>query len=162
MNSKIKRIVIVGGGTAGWMAATLLSSALRGSNIKITVVESADINSVGVGESTVPSIMDFIQASQIDLKDFIQATSASFKLGIRFDDWLASGENYFHPFGKIGKEVAKIAIGLGMKVLVTDNQIISAPITLDFFNGQKTTFTIETVDKSEVLKNSDIFKIFYF
>jgi len=58
-------------------------------------------------------------------------------------------------FGKIGKEVAKIAIGLGMKVLVTDNQIISAPITLDFFNGQKTTFTIETVDKSEVLKNSD-------
>ncbi len=58
-------------------------------------------------------------------------------------------------FGKIGKEVAKIAIGLGMKVLVTDNQIISAPITLDFFNGQKTTFTIETVDKLEVLKNSD-------
>ena len=58
-------------------------------------------------------------------------------------------------FGKIGKEVAKIAIGLGMKVLVTDNQIISAPITLDFFNGQKTTFTIETVDKTEVLKNSD-------
>ncbi|MDG1697960.1 MAG: D-2-hydroxyacid dehydrogenase [Polaribacter sp.] len=58
-------------------------------------------------------------------------------------------------FGKIGQEVAKIAIGLGMEVLATDKQIISAPITLDFFNGQKTTFTIETVDKSEVLKNSD-------
>jgi D-3-phosphoglycerate dehydrogenase / 2-oxoglutarate reductase len=58
-------------------------------------------------------------------------------------------------FGKIGQEVAKIAIGLGMEVLATDKQIISAPIILEFFNGQKTTFTIETVDKSEVLKNSD-------
>jgi len=55
-------------------------------------------------------------------------------------------------FGKIGQEVAKIAIGIGMKVLATDEQIISAPIILDFFNGQKTTFTIETVDKSELLK----------
>tara|TARA_B110001450_G_scaffold224832_1_gene222681 strand:+ start:85 stop:1035 length:951 start_codon:yes stop_codon:yes gene_type:complete len=58
-------------------------------------------------------------------------------------------------FGKIGQEVAKIAIGLGMEVLATDKQIISAPIILEFFNGQKTTFTIETVDKSELLKNSD-------
>ncbi|MDG1452303.1 MAG: D-2-hydroxyacid dehydrogenase [Polaribacter sp.] len=58
-------------------------------------------------------------------------------------------------FGKIGQEVAKIAIGLGMKVLATDNEIPSAPITLEFFNGQKLTFTIATVDKDELLKESD-------
>ena len=98
-------ICIVGGGTAGWMAATLLCSALRGSNIKITVVESADIASIGVGESTVPSIMDFLQVCQINLQEFIQATSASFKLGIRFDDWLTPGANYFHPFGRVGKDI---------------------------------------------------------
>lgn len=105
MSNSLKSICITGGGTAGWMAATLLSSALRGSNIKITVVESADIGTIGVGESTVPSIMDFIQACQINLKEFIQATSASFKLGIRFDDWLSPGENFFHPFGKVGKDI---------------------------------------------------------
>jgi tryptophan 7-halogenase len=105
MQNTLKSICIVGGGTAGWMAATLLSSVLRGTNTKITVIESPDITTIGVGESTVPSIMDFIQASQIDFKEFIQATSASFKLGIRFDDWLTSGENYFHPFGRIGKDI---------------------------------------------------------
>ena len=58
-------------------------------------------------------------------------------------------------FGKIGQEVAKIAIGIGMKVLATDNEVESAPITLDFFNGQKITFTINSVDKEELLKESD-------
>ncbi len=105
MQNTLKSICIVGGGTAGWMAATLLSTSLRGSNIKITVVESPDIETIGVGESTVPSIMDFIHACQIDLKEFIQATSASFKLGIRFDDWLKPEASYFHPFGKVGKDI---------------------------------------------------------
>jgi tryptophan halogenase len=105
MKNTMKSICIVGGGTAGWMAATLLSTALRGSNIKITVVESPDIETIGVGESTVPSMMDFVQACQIDLKEFIQATSATFKLGIRFDDWLTPGESYFHPFGRVGKGI---------------------------------------------------------
>ncbi|GAB3012717.1 tryptophan halogenase family protein [Bowmanella dokdonensis] len=105
MQNALTSICIVGGGTAGWMAATLLSSALRGSKIQITVVESPDIASIGVGESTVPSIMDFIQASGIDLKEFIQATSASFKLGIRFDDWSTVGQRFFHPFGRVGKDI---------------------------------------------------------
>ncbi|MGB0935960.1 MAG: tryptophan halogenase family protein [Colwellia sp.] len=102
---KLKSICIVGGGTAGWMAATLLTSALRGSNIQITVVESPDIATIGVGESTVPSMMNFIQTCQIDLKEFIQETSASFKLGIKFSDWHTKGDSFFHPFGAIGKEV---------------------------------------------------------
>ncbi|GHF01494.1 tryptophan halogenase family protein [Thalassotalea profundi] len=105
MQNPLKSICIVGGGTAGWMAATLLSSATRGSNIKITVIESPDIATIGVGESTVPSIMDFLQTCQINLKEFIQATSASFKLGIRFDNWQTPEESYFHPFGRVGKGV---------------------------------------------------------
>ena len=106
MQNTLKSICIVGGGTAGWMAATLLSSSLRGSNIKISVVESPDIDTIGVGESTVPSIMEFVKACQIDLKEFIQATSATFKLGIRFDGWRVAEENYFHPFGRVGKELS--------------------------------------------------------
>jgi tryptophan halogenase len=105
MQNTIKTIYIVGGGTAGWMAATLLSTALRGNNIQVAVIESPDIATIGVGESTVPSMMDFLQASQINLKEFIQATSATFKLGIRFDDWLTPGKSYFHPFGKVGKDI---------------------------------------------------------
>src|SRR5690606_24714062 len=101
----LNSICIVGGGTAGWMAASLLSSALQGSNIKITLIESPDIAVIGVGESTVPSMMDFLRACNINLKDFISATSASFKLGIRFDDWSKSGEQFFHPFGRVGKDV---------------------------------------------------------
>ena len=98
-------LCIVGGGTAGWMAASLLSTALQGSQIKITVIESPDIATIGVGESTVPTIMDFIRTCQINLKEFIQATSATFKLGIRFEDWLKPGQNFFHPFGHIGQNV---------------------------------------------------------
>jgi len=105
MKNTLNSITIVGGGTAGWMAATLLTSALRGSHIKITVIESPDIDTIGVGESTVPSMMEFVKTCQIELKEFIQATSASFKLGIRFDNWLTSGENFFHPFGRVGKDI---------------------------------------------------------
>ena len=105
MQNTLKSLCIVGGGTAGWMAATLLSSILRGSKIQITVIESPDIATIGVGESTVPSMLEFIQASQINLKEFIQATSATFKLGIRFDDWHAPNQSYFHPFGKVGKDI---------------------------------------------------------
>ena len=105
MQKPLNSICIVGGGTAGWMAASLLSTVLKGSKIDITVIESPDIPSIGVGESTVPSILDFLRASQINLKDFAKATSASFKLGIRFDDWHKEGDQYFHPFGRVGQEV---------------------------------------------------------
>ncbi len=101
----LNSICIVGGGTAGWMAASLLSSALQGSRINITVIESPDIATIGVGESTVPSIMDFLRVCQINLKEFVEATSATFKLGIRFDDWLKPGEQFFHPFGAVGQSI---------------------------------------------------------
>src|SRR5690606_12609051 len=101
----LNSICIVGGGTAGWMAASLLSTALQGSRIKITLIESPDIAAIGVGESTVPSIMDFLRVCQINPKEFVEATSATFKLGIRFEDWLKPGEQFFHPFGKVGQDL---------------------------------------------------------
>ena len=105
MHNSLSSLCIVGGGTAGWMAASLLSSALQGSGIKITLIESPDIATIGVGESTVPSIMDFLRVCQINLKEFVQATSASFKLGIRFDDWSKPGDQFFHPFGRVGQDI---------------------------------------------------------
>jgi len=105
MQQALSSICIVGGGTAGWMAATLLASLLKKANIAITLVESPDIDTIGVGESTVPSILDFLRTCQIDLKDFVQSTSASFKLGISFEDWLIKGHQYFHPFGRVGQSI---------------------------------------------------------
>ena len=101
----IRSIAIVGGGTAGWMAAALISNILKGTDTKITLVESPDIATIGVGEATVPSFMAFLASAKINPKEFIEATAGTFKLGIRFDDWYRKGNNFFHPFGQIGRRI---------------------------------------------------------
>lgn len=101
----LNSICIVGGGTAGWMAAALLSNMLKGTHTKITLVESPDIATIGVGEATVPSFMAFLSSANINPKEFIEATAGTFKLGIRFDDWYKKDHNFFHPFGKIGRSI---------------------------------------------------------
>ncbi|GGL21483.1 tryptophan halogenase family protein [Caulobacter rhizosphaerae] len=101
----IRSIAIVGGGTAGWMAACLLSQTLRGTGCAITLVESPDIGTVGVGEATIPPIFDFLKLIEVDLDAFIPATQATFKLGIKFDDWRAIGDSYWHPFGTFGVSI---------------------------------------------------------
>ncbi|QEY17352.1 tryptophan 7-halogenase [Cellvibrio sp. KY-GH-1] len=98
-------ICIVGGGTAGWMAASLLSNILHGSNTKITLIESADIATIGVGEATVPSFMAFLKDARLDTKEFMQATAGSIKLGIRFENWYQQNHHFLHPFGKIGRAI---------------------------------------------------------
>lgn len=104
---RIRRIVIVGGGTAGWVAASILARALPGFGGTITLVESAEIPTVGVGEATIPPFVDLLKFLSIDEADFIRNTQATYKLGIRFDDWRREGENYWHPFGTFGLPVAR-------------------------------------------------------
>lgn len=95
-------MVIAGGGTAGWIAAAALSQYFR-NVLDITLIESDEIGTVGVGESSIPPMRTFHKLLQIDEQQFMRATEATFKLGILFENWRVPGENYVHSFGKIGK-----------------------------------------------------------
>jgi Tryptophan halogenase len=101
VSQTFKRIVIVGGGTAGWMAATAVATALRGRS-SVEVVESEEIGIVGVGEATFPSIRNYHRLVGIDEAEFLRATHGTYKLGIQFCDWRVQGESYFHTFGDFG------------------------------------------------------------
>jgi tryptophan halogenase len=98
----INQVVIAGGGTAGWMAAAALSR-LVGRQLEVTLVESEEIGTVGVGEATIPTLLTMNRLLQIPEPDFIKATSGTFKLGIRFENWLYEGHDYIHSFGDTGK-----------------------------------------------------------
>lgn len=98
----IRSILIVGGGTAGWMTAMLLARRLEKQPVSITVVESPDIRTVGVGEATVPAIRDYFRAIGVSDFEVMRATQGTIKLGIEFCDWAGPGTSFFHPFGLYG------------------------------------------------------------
>ncbi|WP_395397222.1 tryptophan halogenase family protein [Novosphingobium sp. BL-8A] len=97
-----KRVVVAGGGTAGWIAATAIIRQLTGL-VDVTLVESDEIGTVGVGESTIPTIRTFHEFIGVAEDDFIRATNATFKLGISFENWGRIDDRYFHPFGSVGR-----------------------------------------------------------
>lgn len=104
-NTRLNKIVIVGGGSAGWIAAASLAKALQKNDCKITLIESPDIKTIGVGEATIPPIVNFLQFLGIDEREFMVQTQASFKLAIQFVDWREKGSSFFHPFGTVGVNI---------------------------------------------------------
>jgi len=102
---RIRRVAIVGGGTAGWMAASMLARALAGNGCAITVIESPDIGTVGVGEATIPPFIDLLRFLDINESDLVRQTQSTYKLGIKFRDWRIIGHSYWHPFGTFGTTI---------------------------------------------------------
>lgn len=103
MKTQIKKVVIAGGGTAGWIAAVALGRKM-GRLLDITLIESDEIGTIGVGEATIPPMRTFHRLLGIDEREFMRATEATFKLGIQFENWGHKGDTYIHSFGKTGQE----------------------------------------------------------
>ena len=102
-DNRIEKVVIAGGGTAGWMAAASLSK-LIGKNLDITLIESDQIGTVGVGEATIPTLLTLHELLKIKEQDFVAAVGGTFKLGISFENWRDVGKDYIHSFGFTGKD----------------------------------------------------------
>jgi len=105
MVESIKKIIILGGGSAGWMTAAALGKLSKQTGYKIQVIESEDIGTIGVGESSLTALRDFNRLLGIDENEFIKQTNATFKMGIKFVDWGKLGSQYHHAFGQSGSKI---------------------------------------------------------
>lgn len=101
----LSKIVIVGGGTSGWLAASMLCHHFKRELCRVELIESEELGTIAVGESTVPPFVGLIQRLGIDEREFVRATEATYKLGIQFVGWHQRNKKYFHPFGVIGRPI---------------------------------------------------------
>lgn len=104
----VKKIVIVGGGTSGWMCAAAIAR-MAPPDLSVTLVESEDIGVIDVGEATIPTLIEFNDFLGLAENDILRQCQGTFKLGIDFVDWLRTGESYFHPFGFYGRDTPEFA-----------------------------------------------------
>ncbi|HXG80432.1 MAG TPA: tryptophan halogenase family protein [Sphingomicrobium sp.] len=109
--------MIVGGGTAGWMAAAALSRLIENRFCEIHLIESSEIGIVGVGEATIPPILKMNQLLGLDEDEFVRKTKATFKLAIQFEEWMGDGTSFFHPFGQFGFGIGPLPMPLYLRRL---------------------------------------------
>ncbi|MEP6886099.1 MAG: tryptophan halogenase family protein [Gammaproteobacteria bacterium] len=105
----ITSVVILGGGTSGWMTAAALLHRLGRRGVSVTLIESSQIGTIGVGEATVPAIKRYFDSLQLDVYAVLRATNGTIKLGIEFDGWRQPGHSFMHPFGRYGLQAGPVA-----------------------------------------------------
>ena len=153
-DNRLKSIVIVGGGSAGWMTAAALSTMLTPETFSITLIESDKIGTVGVGEATIPDMLNFNAMLGIDEAEFLKATNGTFKLGIEFIDWGRKGDSYFHPFGTIGVDMQ----GIDFHQYWLHSKANGNPTPLQDYSicavaGQQNKFTLPSANPRSVLSH---------
>jgi tryptophan halogenase len=104
----VRSVLVVGGGTAGWMTTSVLSRVFPRERLKVTLVESEEIGIVGVGEATVPLLQQLHGVLGVDEREFLRATNGTYKLGIEFSDWARLGDTFFHGFGDYGAAIQSV------------------------------------------------------
>lgn len=156
-DSNIKNIVIVGGGTAGWMAAAALAKLLNHPDINITLIESEAIGTVGVGEATIPHIRSFNNLLGLQEDDFVRKTNATFKLGIEFVDWDKLGKAYIHPFGPYGVPMN----GLHFHQYWLRHKQLGSAVPIDDYNLQIMAARAGKFQRPENLRKSPLSTIEY-
>ena len=156
-DNNIKNIVIIGGGTAGWMAAAALTRLLPHPDINIHLIESEQIGTVGVGEATIPHIRYFNTLLGLHEDDFVKRTNATFKLGIEFVDWDNIGKSYIHPFGAYGLDME----GIGFHHFWMRHQALGHTESIDDYNLQIMAARAGKFQRPVNVQNSPLSKIEY-